>query len=103
MTRFGRANNQEPSPHLFATTGARKQPEVIDKRVVEALVNSVGDKIADLLDQLVKGNWVDELGHPVKNNIQMLNMKSALIELGEFRADHLGYTAFSNDLTGKMK
>jgi hypothetical protein len=43
------------------------------------LVNQFSSTIADMFDQRVKGNWVDQLGHPVKNNTAMQALKVPLM------------------------
>lgn len=58
----------------------------------DKVITSVGDKIANMIEQMVKGGWIDTLGHPVKNNAAMLQMQVALVELMQFRARNLNYS-----------
>lgn len=55
------------------------------------LLQSTGDGIANIFDQMQKGNWVDDHGHRVENNIHMLAMQSILLAIMHFRTDHLDY------------
>jgi hypothetical protein len=55
------------------------------------IAQRVGDSIADMFEQLVKGGWVDDNLNPVELNQAMVDLKRSLIELGQFRAKHLGY------------
>ena len=56
------------------------------------IISATGDKIAAMIEQMNKGNWRDDLGHDVRNNVQMIAMAEALRELTNFRADFFGYT-----------
>lgn len=45
---------------------------------LHALVLSMGDAIADVITQMLKGNWVDDHGHPVTNNVAMIALGNSL-------------------------
>lgn len=72
---------------------ARDLLAVRDK--VDTLLQQTGDGIAKVFDQLTKGNWVDDHGHPVANNAHMLAMQNVLLAIMHFRADHLDYEKVS--------
>jgi len=58
---------------------------------LEPLLQNVGDAVADLFEQLVKGNWTDDQGHAVTGNAAMQNMKNVLVAIARFRTKHLNY------------
>lgn len=64
------------------------------KAELEALLQSTGDRICDMLDQLLKGDWTDDMGHKAKNNVAMLAMRDVLSDIGEYRAKRLSYSDF---------
>lgn len=64
-------------------------------------LQSTGDGIANIFDQLEKGNWVDDHGHLVKNNVHMLAMQSILLAIMHFRSDHLDYEKVDIPLDAK--
>lgn len=43
-----------------------------------ALVLRFGDAVADLLEQLLKGDWKDSEGHRVVNNLEMQQLALVL-------------------------
>ena len=55
------------------------------------LLQGAGDAMADTLEQLLKGNWMDDHGHPVGKNQCMYSMAWSLKGLIKFRSDYLGY------------
>lgn len=63
----------------------------MDKEL-EELLQRVGDNLADFLEQVLEGNYRDELGHSLELNIHVLNLENRLWDIAEFRAKHLGYT-----------
>lgn len=65
-----------------------------EKKVLDKLVTETGNRIAAVIDQMLKGNWVDDMGHNVVDNVAMLDMRYALRDLGIYRAQHLGYAPF---------
>lgn len=63
---------------------------------VEPLLQEVGDAIAGVFDQMLKGKWRDDHDHDVRFNAQMLKLKDALGAIGKFRENHLGYSPFTS-------
>jgi hypothetical protein len=68
------------------------------KSEVKILLQATGDAIADAFEQMLRGNWVDDLGHSVKTNNAMLALRLSLIRMMEFRTKHLDYEAIPEDL-----
>lgn len=62
---------------------------------LKELLQSTGDRVAALIEQMLKGNWVDDMGHQVRRNKAMDDLKYVLKDIGDFRAKHLGYDAFT--------
>jgi len=58
---------------------------------LEELLSFTGDAITEVFDQLLKGNWKDDLGHPITLNRAMCNLKPVVIAIMRFRQEHLGY------------
>ena len=52
----------------------------------EKLIQDFGDKVSDMFEQLIKGNWIDDNDHAVANNSSMIALKSILVEAIEHRA-----------------
>ena len=69
------------------------------KAELDGLISQTGDAIAALCEQMLKGNWTDDMGHLVRMNTAMLAMQGRLVALGEFRARHLGYKPFNMPAT----
>lgn len=67
----------------------------LDVEELKDLLQNTGDDIANVLEQLTRGNWVDSEGHPVKNNVAMIQLITTLTRIGEYRAANLGYTPFT--------
>ena len=63
----------------------------IPKEELDTLLRSTGNNIADMFEQLLLGNWVDDNGHNVQLNQQMVNLKGTVINIMEFRDKYLGY------------
>lgn len=59
---------------------------------LKPLLQNIGDGIANMFDQLVKGNWRDDHDHDVKMNVHMLNLQDVLKQIMRFRADYLDYS-----------
>ena len=59
---------------------------------LKPLLQNIGDGIANMFDQLVKGNWRDDHDHDVKMNVHMLNLHDVLKQIMRFRADYLDYS-----------
>lgn len=61
----------------FELETAVKKAEAERDRLKAAL-DHVGDAICDVFEQMAKGSWQDDMGHPVMNNAEMLKLKDAL-------------------------
>lgn len=76
------------------TAQARRIAELEAENVLmRDMIQQLGDRVADMFEQLIKGNWHDDHDHDVKWNKAMLDLKSTLKNVMQARADHLGYTA----------
>lgn len=67
---------------------------VTDTEKLEAVENQLqilGDAIADVFEQLVKGNWMDDIGHHVSNNAAMIGLADAMESTIKMRNEVLGY------------
>ncbi|MBT1154314.1 hypothetical protein J1C56_01780 [Aminobacter anthyllidis] len=64
---------------------------VVEK--TEHLLQTVGDGIVAMFEQMIKGNWRDDHDHDVKMNVAMMNLQTVVQEVMEFRTEHLGYCA----------
>lgn len=71
------------------------------KEAAERVVSNAGDAIANMFDQMIKGNWKDDLDHDVRLNTSMLKLQDVIIELANFRTSYLGYTAVI-DIRGNL-
>ncbi len=58
---------------------------------LETLLQGVGDAIAGVVEQMLKGNWRDDHGHYVTHNIHMMKLGGQLDALSQFRQEHMGY------------
>lgn len=54
---------------------------------LKTLLQNTGDRIADILEQKVRGQQIDALQHEEN----MVSLAQALMAIGEYRAKHLGY------------
>jgi hypothetical protein len=64
---------------------------IISKKAVEEILQETGDKIADMLEQMIAGDWLDSQGHRVEDNKQMYALGQHLLKMAEWRTEHLGY------------
>ncbi len=48
-------------------------------QALKAIILALGDGAAGVIEQMIKGNWVDDQGHPVCNNIAMIKLGNALV------------------------
>jgi len=55
------------------------------------LLQSTGDHIADALEQIQKCDFRDVEGHSALDNNPIAKLYDALLALGKFRSDWLGY------------
>lgn len=72
-----------------------------DAEKLEAAENQLeilGDAVASVFEQLVKGNWMDDNGHHVSNNSAMISLADAMESTIKMRADVLGYIGGSQFL-----
>lgn len=53
--------------------------------IVEGDITNLGDAVADVFEQMLKGNWIDDHGHPVKNNDAMRKLEQALVQVMDRR------------------
>lgn len=61
----------------------------------EQAIQEMGDSLAHIFDQMLKGKWVDELGHDVQKNVHMINAGVVLRRVMSFRTEKMGYTDVS--------
>ena len=52
------------------------------------LIRDLGDAITDMFDQMIRGHWVDDQGHDVRLNQQMIALKPLIIKAIRLRAAH---------------
>lgn len=83
-TRIRSALHPTPTP-VSAPVG------VVEK--TEHLLQTVGDGIVAMFEQMIEGNWRDDHDHDVKMNVAMMNLQTVVQEVMEFRTEHLGYCA----------
>lgn len=58
---------------------------------IKTLLQNTGDAIAEVFDQMLKGNWEDDKEHSVEHNAAMIDLKQALIGIINYRTIELGY------------
>ena len=63
----------------------------MEKELKELLQNT-GDNIIGVFQQMLRGGWVDDLGHDVQLNVAMLKMQDTLQDIMKFRRKYLDYT-----------
>lgn len=63
----------------------------LPKADLEKLLQRTGDDIANVLEQMDKGNWTDSLGHHARNNRRIHEIAACLILIGGFRSRYLNY------------
>lgn len=63
----------------------------IPREALEPLLQDIGDKICLLFEQMERGNWRDDMGHLVRDNKAMADMKLVMASLMIFRQAHLSY------------
>ena len=64
----------------------------INREELVDLLQKTGDGIADLFEQYMKGNWVDDHGHDVGMNRAMQDLKVVLVDLMGYRWKNLNYS-----------
>ena len=75
-----------------AAIAAERDRLALANAELKPLLQNIGDGIANMFDQLVKGNWRDDHDHDVKMNVHMLNLHDVLKQIMRFRADYLDYS-----------
>lgn len=55
------------------------------KNDMRRMMQDTGDAIADVLNQMLKGDWHDDHGHAVKMNAQMLHLRDVLAAMTDYR------------------
>lgn len=55
------------------------------------LVKRFGDAAADVIVQMLRGEWVDNEGHKVTRNTAMIELRDALNAASDFRDKVEGY------------
>lgn len=57
-----------------------EQIDVLSRHALEMyeLIEQFGNKTADVLEQMIRGQWVDELDHKVAHNTAMIELKETL-------------------------
>lgn len=56
-----------------------------------ALIHRFGDAAADVIVQMLRGEWVDNEGHKVTRNTAMIELKDCLNAASNFRDKVEGY------------
>ncbi len=59
---------------------------------VERLLQDIGDNIANVFEQYLKGSWKDDHGHDVGMNIHFSQLRNSLQDIMEFRTKHFDYS-----------
>lgn len=67
-----------------------RKPKPIE--TAEQAIQEMGDAMAHIMDQMLKGNWIDDNGHDVRNNIYMIRAADVMRRVMTFRTDKMGYT-----------
>lgn len=67
---------QQQCSHL---SDALAESQATHEELLEALGN-LGDGVTDMFEQLTRGNWVDDHGHSVLLNAQMIALENSIPE-----------------------
>ncbi len=54
---------------------------------LENAVQQMGDRVADMFEQMNKGNWIDDHGHDVRMNRAMMDLLGTMNAVMRFRTD----------------
>ena len=65
---------------LTAAKRARRLEEADD------LIERFGTAVFDMFEQMIKGNWIDDLGHDVKMAARMMAFKPIILDAIDYRA-----------------
>lgn len=69
----------------FVEAAAEMKAHAPELVAVATLLQTTGDAIANAIEQMGKGDWEDDHGHPVSKNIKMIELANTLQTLVEFR------------------
>ncbi len=61
-------------------------------KACEEIIGKLGDGVANMFEQLIHGNWVDDHGHKVTMNAAMIALKEQMEATMWFRHSVLGYS-----------
>lgn len=86
--------------HMLDAVARAPKPPI---ETAEQAIQELGDSLACIMDQLVKGKWKDELDHDVCANVSMTNAAATMRRVMEFRTRVMGYTDVSDILAGDDK
>lgn len=64
---------------------------------LKGLILNLGDASANVIEQMLKGRWVDELGHEVFANKQMFDLASALNDASAYAEIHGPFESAKNE------
>lgn len=65
-------------------------------QALKKIILDFGDAAADVFEQMIKGDWVDDHDHPVRNNISMIALAKALNAASNYAAQHEGEQSASS-------
>lgn len=74
------SNQESPTPPPLPSEAIRINAEA------QEIIAEFGDKVADLFEQMERGNWADDLGHPVSNNTAMMALLPTMERAMQHRA-----------------
>lgn len=88
-------------PHDTTSVNNSALPYVPDTDSVmradlKPLLQEVGDTMADVLEQMIKGRWTDEHGHSVQNKPGIAQLAIRLRAMANFRTKYLEYSALED-------
>lgn len=86
--------------HMLDAVARAPKPPI---ETAEQAIQELGDSLALIMDQVVKGKWTDELDHDVRANVSMTNAAATMRRVMEFRTRVMGYTDVSDILAGDDK
>ena len=69
--------------------GARNEYDALTKQRdgLLDLVNEFGDSVTDMFEQMTRGSWIDDHGHSVLSNTQMLALQKVVTKAMLMLAD----------------
>lgn len=84
--------------HMLDAVARAPKPPI---ETAEQAIQELGDSLAHIFDQMLKGNWKDDNDHDVKNNVHMVGATETMRRVMEFRTRTLGYTDVSSIVNGE--